>query len=444
MPGFRDRLKTVDESGRRLWVQAEIFSGPWRKRRGWVALFLIGVYLGLPWVKVNNLPFFQIDFLSRKVILAGNTFSLHEMGILIPLILIFLFSVFALTALFGRVWCGWGCPQTVFMEFVYRPIEQWLEGKSGARKTLSWSSPQKFFKWTLFVLVTFIISNSFLAYFIGIDRLLEVISASPSENPILFSIMVFVSLAFLFNFGWFREQMCTVTCPYGRLQSVLSDKQTLLVSYDSARGEPRGYKEKGSCIDCGRCVQVCPTGIDIRDGLQLECINCLACVDVCNDIMAKVKRPPDLVFFRRGSPMTRAGWVRSAGYALIILLLAGFSVYQMNAREFIEVEILRGGAVHFEEINGLISNSITGRITNKGDVTARLELSMPEVELEKGQFVFPEKILEIPAGASRQVILFVNLPQSSFFQGKSQKRLVLLDQKGGTQDVHFTVFGPNR
>lgn len=452
--GFRDRLRTVDTRGNRLWVYADVAQGPLRRRRKILAYSLIAFYLFIPWFRFNNLPLFQLDFSSGRIIFVGQIFAPSETSLFLPLIFGSVLFILALTAWAGRVWCGWACPQTVFLEFVYRPLEQFIEGRPGAQKILSKlpiSNPDKLFKklwkWTLFILISFWVANTFLAFFIGTDQLLKVMNSSPGENPRLFAVMCLVFVGFLFNFGWFREQMCTIACPYGRLQSVLLDNQSIVVGYDKKRGEPRGKGQTGDCVDCRRCVQVCPTGIDIRDGVQMECVNCTACIDACNIVMAKVNKKPDLIKYTsenqlKGLPQKIQ--FRPFIYLGLSTVMFALGIYWMTTRNILGVEVLRSGAVQFEvEESGLIENHIRLRIENKGLEDAKIEISSLEKDV---QVITPQNGLALQRQAKLEFEIFVKAPRSAFSGGLKHMALRITGTtlKNGvfTKNQNVNLFGP--
>jgi cytochrome c oxidase accessory protein FixG len=283
-------------------------TGKFRTRRTYVSTLLLIFFLVLPWVRIGGQPALLLNVAERKFSIFGFLFWGHDVPLLLFIAGIFIFTIMFLTAVFGRAWCGWACPQTVFIDRVFRRIETWIEGDPVKRRAFD-SSPwtfQKFekkaLKWTLFFIAATVVSHSFLAYFVGTDRLAEMVTTAPNENPASFSVMLAFLGITLFDFGWFRERFCTHVCPYGRLQTVLLDDESWVVAYDVKRGEPRrglaGPMPTGDCISCNKCVSVCPTGIDIRSGLQLECIACTACMDACDSVMRKIHRPEGLIGYR--------------------------------------------------------------------------------------------------------------------------------------------------
>ena len=297
-------VTTINRDGSRFFLHPADVKGRMLTLRRWFALLLLAVYILLPWIPINGHPAMFFDVENGRYHVFGLTFLTQDLWLLFFLLSGFGFALITATSLFGRLWCGWACPYTVFLEHVFRRIERIIEGDAQARKKLDaepWT-PGKILKRGLkhgaFLLCSAAISHIFLSYFISLPRLYQFMQGPPAEHLRAFAVVVFLTISLYFCFAWFREQFCIILCPYGRIQSALTDDDTVTIGYDETRGEPRGKKkdgEKGDCIDCRRCVQVCPTGIDIRNGLQLECIGCAACIDACDDIMRKVKRPTGLI-----------------------------------------------------------------------------------------------------------------------------------------------------
>src|SRR4030066_798824 len=305
---FRDHIATITDEGKRKWIYPKKPSGKFYNARTIVSIFLILFLMIAPFIKVNGHPLLLLDILNRNFILFPIPFGPHDFHLFALAIIALAVFIILFTVIFGRVFCGWACPQTIFMEMVFRKIEYWIEGDSKDQRKLK-SAPwtgikffKKFTKQIIFFGIAFIISNIFLSYIIGIDELIKIITDPPSEHlQGLFAITVFSGI-FYFVFSNFREQACTIVCPYGRLQGVLLDRDSIVIAYDNVRGEPRrkfkkdeGWDNRGDCIGGYQCMEVCPTGIDIRNGIQLECVNCTACIDACDDIMDKVNRPRGLI-----------------------------------------------------------------------------------------------------------------------------------------------------
>lgn len=301
------------------------------------ALALIAFYLSLPWIKIGGYPAVFLDVAERRFHLFGITLAAQDLWLLFFVITGLGFSLFFVTALLGRVWCGWACPQTVFLDHVYRRIERWIEGDAVKRRALDASpwTARKVAKRTLkhgaYILVSAVITHLFLAYYVSLPEVWSMVRSAPAEHWAAFGFIAVATGIIYFNFAWFREQLCIVICPYGRIQSALIDDHSLVVGYDASRGEPRGRPGTpgaGDCIACQRCVQVCPTGIDIRQGLQMECIGCTACIDACDDVMTRLQRPSGLIRYDSQKAFTggRTRWIRGRTVVYGVLLLIGASV----------------------------------------------------------------------------------------------------------------------
>jgi cytochrome c oxidase accessory protein FixG len=309
---FRDHLATADRTGRRLWVYAAKPRGRLYNARTIVAVGLLAFLFAAPFIRLNGEPLLLYDIHSRRLIIFGLAFWPQDFHLFVLATITFIVFVVLFTAIFGRLFCGWICPQTVFLEMVFRRIEYWIEGGPARQRKLTaqaWNGEKTFkrlFKHGLFFAISFVIGNTFLAYIIGADQLIAIITAPPSAHLIGLTAMLVFSFLFYGVFAWFREQACTLVCPYGRLQSVLIDRNSIVVAYDYKRGEPRAALDRGGkkpdvgdCVECLACLHVCPTGIDIRNGTQLECVNCTACIDACNRTMRKIGLPEGLIRYPR-------------------------------------------------------------------------------------------------------------------------------------------------
>jgi cytochrome c oxidase accessory protein FixG len=351
--------------------------------------------LALPFIKNGKHPAVHLDIPSRQFFLAGQAFNAQDVWLMVFLLAGFAFGLVFLTALAGRVWCGWACPQTVFLEGLYRPIERWLEGPAHQRRRLAeggWTGRRVALlalKQSLYLAVSLVLAHWFLAFFVPAPALAALVLHGPAEHGTLFGIAMAVTAAFFVNFAWFREQFCVILCPYGRLQSVLTDRRTLVIGYDSGRGEPRGKVAKGAaaasrgdCIDCGRCVRVCPTGIDIRNGQQMECIGCAQCIDACDEMMLKVSRPVGLVRYDslegfEGASVGRLIRPRVLAYGLVCvgaLLTVGLNVFAL--RTPFEANLLRSAGIPYVLETSTIRNQFELHLINKHVDPVEFEVSV--------------------------------------------------------------------
>jgi len=442
-------LSTLNQDGTRRWIRPKLARGRFRTRRRYVAYGLIALFVLRPSIRIGGRPGVLLDVISREIDVLGLRFQPSDGLVLALLGLTIVLAVFLVTALFGRVWCGWGCPQTVYLEHVFRPVERLFEGPRGQRATL-W---RRAAKWAVFSALAFALSNVFLAYFVGTDRLEQWVFNSPLEHPVGFGLVVGVAGLMLFDFGWFREQMCTLACPYGRLQSVLLDKQSLIVGYDARRGEPRAKPKKklpvlgsGDCVDCGACVAVCPTGIDIRDGLQMECIACTQCIDACDAVMDKLDRKRGLIRYTSQDELAgrdrRLRRVRTVVYPALLALSLGGLVYAIASRTGSDVSVERVSGKAFVELpDGGISAQARIKLENTTDETHRYHLSLaqtPDATLRS------QAMFELKPRKSLQVSVFIDVPRSSFVHGKRTAYLRIDDSAGFERVVTLTLLGPEQ
>ena len=381
---FRDSLGTVKEDGKRNWIYPKKVSGKFYKWRTYLSWLLLAILFAGPFITVDGRPYMLFNIFERKFIIFGAAFWPQDTHLLIFLLLIFFVFVILFTAVFGRIFCGWACPQTLFMEMVFRKIEYWIEGDANQQRKLDampWNGEKirkKGLKMSIFVLISLLISHTVMAYLIGIDKVVEIVSQPPSEHMAGFIGLMAFTGVFLFVFSWFREQACIVVCPYGRLQGVLLDANSINVTYDHVRGEPRApirknkieETSKGDCVDCGLCVQVCPTGIDIRNGVQMECVNCTACIDACDEVMEKVNRPLGLIRYASDTSILQKNQKLLTGrvrlYSFLLLVLVGAFVALLATRDDLGATVTRfRGMTYQPRENGEISNLYEVTFINK-------------------------------------------------------------------------------
>jgi cytochrome c oxidase accessory protein FixG len=393
---FRDHIGTINADGNRQFIHPQKPSGKLYQLRKVISYTLIGILFISPWIKWNGNPLFLFNILERKFILFGSIFWPQDFYLFFLAMICLVLFVTLFTVAFGRIWCGWVCPQTIFLEMLFRRIEYKIEGTRGqqiklAEQNWNWNKiSKKILKWTLFFIISFLIANTFLAYIIGSDELLNIIISPPSEHIVGFTFLLLFTAIFYFVFAWFREQACIVICPYGRLQGVLTDKNTIQVSYDYERGENRGHYlkkenrselDKGDCIDCNLCVSVCPTGIDIRNGSQMECVNCTACIDACDTVMDRVKLPKGLIRYtsenniKKGEKLQFTSRIKSyiAVLSALIIILSAL----VFTRSSVETSLLRvPGRLYTSHESGLISNLYNFKLLNKSQETFPVELKL--------------------------------------------------------------------
>jgi len=480
-----ESVTTIRADGSHVVLHPADVSGAfthWRRIVGWL---LIGLYVALPWIKVGGFPAVFLDVASRRFHLFGWTLAAQDLWLLFFLLSGMGFSLFVLTALLGRVWCGWACPQTVFLEQVYRRIERWIEGDSLARRQLDaapWTPAKvarRGAKHAAFAVVSLLVTHMFLAYFVSLPGLWGMMGAAPVEHWGAF-LFVFVFAGVLyFNFAWFREQLCIVLCPYGRLQSALIDDDTLGIGYDAKRGEPRGARrqarggarsrdlsaggtaeaavmaagsppeavaKEGDCVACNRCVAVCPTGIDIRQGLQIECIGCAACIDACDEIMTRLHRPRGLIRYDSlhglGGRATR--WVRprTIAYAVLLSVGAAMATWALSTVHPASFGITRMlGAAYFFDARA-VRNQFLVRLVNKRETPQRLVVALQGAPAGVAQVGF-EQPVEL-AGMGEDVRPLVVLVPRSLYAGAFRCRVTVRDEVGTyqlTREIEF--LGPD-
>lgn len=380
-PQMPNMSATIGSHGKRKWVYQDTTKGKWASRRNIVIVVLIVFYLVAPWMKIGGTPFMLFDLVSRRFSFFGHTFLATDLYLLALLLVMSVLALFWFSAMFGRLWCGWACPQTVYLEGVFYRIERWIEGNPRQRKELDngphddayWT--RKIFKHGIFWLISTAMSLSFTAYFIGPEASYEMFWTFGAAHPTAMAVAVVMTAITYFNFAWFREQFCHFLCPYARIQSVFIDEHSLIIGYDHDRGEPRGgirrgdTTPKGDCVACNRCVQVCPAGIDIRNGLQLECIQCTACIDACDTVMAKIGRPLGLVRYDSlaGIEHKKHKFVRPRVllYLAVFAILGTMFAFRLSAREIVDFAIVRpAGTPYLVQDDGLVRDMFQMHFTN--------------------------------------------------------------------------------
>jgi len=460
-----DRPASFDEAGHHVALNPADVRGRFRTYRNWLYSALVVFFLSLPWTKFHGHQTVLLDIPNRRFAFFGVTFWAHDVPMIFFVLGLLTVGLAFVTSVWGRVWCGWGCPQTVFIDFIYRRIERWIEGSHFQRQKLaqapiSWNKLWKrSLKWFLFWFVSTNIAHSFTAYFVGAERLASMSLAAPWENWTPFIFVTVLTVIVMFDFGWFREQFCMIMCPYGRFQSVLMDRQSLAVLYDEGRGEPRKGSEPegashGDCINCYRCVSVCPTGIDIRRGIQLECVACTACIDACDEIMESIDRPRGLI--RYSSEAEMAGGKRrflrpgSAVYAgILFVLMVGFSV-SVARRQTIDVEFIRAVETPYtqktlDDGSSEIINHYRVNVKNQGFDEQTISLSL-EGEASEVELVAPTYPLELAGGKLERSHIFFKFPaRLTAATGKTPITVVVTaesDRGRSVQREPLTLVGP--
>jgi cytochrome c oxidase accessory protein FixG len=442
---FRDQIGTINEEGKRSWVYPKKPSGKFYQYRKWVSYFLLAFLLSAPFIKVNGNQFLLFNVLERRFNIFGFPFWPQDFHLFVISMIIGVVFVILFTVVFGRIFCGWICPQTIFMEMVFRRIEYWIEGDRGKQIRLDkqkWNGEKirkRVLKWSIFFIISFVIANVFLAYLIGSDQLINYVFSSPLNHlSTLISLLIFTGV-FYFVFAWFREQVCIIACPYGRLQGVLLDNQSVVVAYNYKRGEKekgrakfkknedRAATGKGDCIDCKLCVHVCPTGIDIRNGTQLECVNCTACIDECDHMMEQVGLPTGLIRYASINTIEKKAPFRFTnrmkGYTAVLGILIAVLVGMLFLRNDVEATINRAeGQLYQQRENGIISNLYNFKLVNKtteriGEVNYKLLSHDGEIKLVS------DKAIEIPKQGLIEGVLFIEIPSKAL--GKDNIRLTI-------------------
>lgn len=462
---FRDHLATADKLGRRQWVYAKKPKGNWTRRRNWVSWLLIGVMFAGPFIKIRGNPLLMMNIVERRFFILGQPFWPQDMVMLAVALLIFVTSIIIFTTAFGRLWCGWTCPQTVMMEMVFRKIEYLIEGDAVEQRRLAaapWTAgklAKKGLKFGIFLGLSFIIGNTLLAYIIGIDDLRTIITDDPRNHLTGLTFMVLFTLVFFGIFARFREQACTFICPYGRFQSTMLDENTMVVAYDHKRGEKRGKLKPdlartqrtagglGDCIDCHQCVAVCPTGIDIRNGVQMECVHCTACIDACDNVMEKIGSPRGLIRYaslnsiEKGEPFRVTPRMRL--YAVVLTGLVALFLALVFTRQAVEAVFLRApGSLFMQPTPDMIENLYTLKLMNKTMKALPVNLKLENVP---GRLdVMGRKDMVVPPGQLLETSVLIHLDRTNLTGANTKLVIGVYSDSKKMQTVKTVFVGPRK
>lgn len=447
---FRDSIATVDKDGKRIWIYPKKPKGWYHNKRIIVTIVLLSILFAGPFIKIGGEPFLLLNIFERKFSILGTVFWPQDFFILALMGITFFVFIILFTVVFGRVWCGWACPQTLFMEMVFRKIEYWIEGDAGQQRKLTkipWNAEKirkRVLKHSIFIFIAILIGHTAMAYLIGIEQVKAIVSQPPTENMAGFIGLIAFSAIFYGVFAFLREQACVAICPYGRLQGVLLVKDSMAVMYDWIRGEPRGkikknepQEDKGDCIDCKLCVHVCPTGIDIRNGTQLECVNCTACIDACDDVMTKVGKPTGLI---RPTSQTaieegrqRIFTPRVAGYTGVLAILVTLLTIFVTSRSDVEATVLRSPGLIYQKLeDGQLQNIYNIQMVNKTSEDMSLKLvmtNMPEGSLEMAG---EAQEMLLPGKSKAEAVFIVKIPADVLTDRKTE---LIIEMRSGDEVI---------
>lgn len=442
---FRDRPLAIDKSGKQKRILAKQPKGKWYKRRTIFAAFAIAFLIFAPIIKINGNPFMLFDIANRKFYLFSHLIWAQDTYVLALIMSITVIGVVMFTVIYGRLFCGWACPQTIFLEHVFRRIEYLFDGNYRKKSKKQSSIFRTIAKHVAFFLTSFIIAHIFLNWFLGLDRLIELVTSPIKENVLGFSILMGITTFYYWIYAHFREQVCTMICPYGRMQGVLLDSKSISVIYDYKRGEPRGVKAEGDCINCHQCISVCPTGIDIKNGSQLECINCTACIDECNSVMRKIGKPEDLIRYNsvEGVESGKRNLLnaRTYAYSAVLLILIVVLGTVLSKRTTIDSTILRVPGTIYQEVDQeYISNIYNIKIINK--TNQEKELSLQLIEPKEGFIQFAGTDNVVKKDEKMEKVLIIKL-RRDLLKTRSTKVIIGIYAKDELLETYETNFlGP--
>ncbi len=453
---FRDRPSTFGKDGKRVWLFPKMPKGNLYNIRRIIAWTLLTFFYLAPFLKINGDPLIFLNFLQRKFVLFGTTFYPQDFHLLVLAIITLVVFIVLFTVIYGRIFCGWVCPQTVFLEFLYRPIEYLIDGNAEKQKELAEQEAdaikilKRILKHGIFLLISFFTILTFISYVTGTEKLGEIMDGWPLQRSgLLMGALVFTGIHY-FVFAWFREQVCTIVCPYGRLQGVMLDVNTILVAYDYKRGEPRRNAENrrsehGDCINCYSCVAVCPTGIDIRNGTQLECINCTACIDACNSVMKKVKKPNGLIRFASEKSISEGKSIkfnaRVIAYSSVLIALLIVMTYLFTVRGDVETSVNRSPGTMFQEYGAdKYSNLYNLQMVNKTNSTVSIELKLLSPE---GEILLMGDPLKVEKGEVAKRNLLIVLKKENVKSSNSHLEIGIFENGKMIDKITTTFVGPN-
>lgn len=458
---YRDSIGTMEQSGKRKWVFPKKPKGRYTNYRNIVAYTLLIFYFALPFIKVNGNPALLLDIINRQIFIAGQPFYPQDFFILTLGAIVSLICIIIFTIAFGRIFCGWICPQTIFLENVFRKIEYAIEGDRNKQMKLNrqeWNAEKigkRSLKWGIYIILSLVFTHFMFMYVVGYKEVLRIISEGPFEHPTNFIAMILLTAAFYFVFAWFREQVCTLVCPYGRLQGVLIDKETINVFYDFNRGENRSKWRKGEdrkaagkgdCIDCYQCVVVCPTGIDIRDGQQLECVNCTACIDACDEVMDKVGLPKGLIRYASEKEIeTRIPSkfnARMKGFTILLVALQFLLGYLLYSRADMEAKFIKPAGSTFFVRDGKITNTYNFTFLNKTNKNKIVSIKILEPQNGEISYSASSKI-KVERDKITKGTINISFPEKQIILSKQNIDIGVYDQEGNLLDTYETYFeGP--